>query len=373
MLSTQKYENVFNLVKPGDRSEIPVFPHLLTYPATYAGMTQKEIIDSPQAWMAALDKFIEGIGKPDVCISTPPGDVIFLMGLEARRPGYEIGENEQYQFIEKPQMDVADYEDIIKNGWLKWYDSYVGRIQSPPIKSGLGVTMRWIKVGVNSGKVCKFLARRDIAPLSHSALAPVFDTLSMVRSFMDFCYDLEDRPGLVHDVLRRGTPEQIKLTIANVKRAKGDKAGIFAMRSDMNAISPGIFDEFVFPYLNEIITGFHKAGIRCVLHADGNWAPVLDRFLSVPKGSVMFEFDGVTDIFKASEILAGHLSMRGDVPNTMLAFGSYDEVREYCERLVTEIGMKNGGFMLASGCEVPLNSKAENVRAMFDSVAVAPA
>jgi len=367
MDSFQKYENAFNLVKPKDRSEIPIYPHLLTYPGAYAGMTQKQIIDDPAAWFTALDKFFEGIGKPDVAIATTPGDVIFLMGLEARRPGYEIGENELYQFVEKPQMDENDYREILNIGWLKWFDKYIGRIQKPPIK-GFKVTMRWIKVGVNSGKVCKFLVSRGIAPLSHSALAPVFDTLSMVRSYSEFIFDLTDRPGLIHDVLRKGTPEQIKLTLTNVKRAKGDKAGIFAMRSDATAISPALFDEFVFPYLKDTILEFHKAGVRSVLHADNNWLPVLDRFLALPKASVMFEFDGVTDIFKASELLEGHMAVRGDVKNTMLAFGAYDEVREYCERLITEIGLKRGGLVLGSGCEVPLNAKAENVRAMFDSL-----
>ena len=368
MDSIQKYENAFNLVKPNDRSEIPIYPHLLTYPGTYAGITQKQIIDDPNAWFSALDKFYEGIGKPDVAICTTPGDVIFLMGLEARRPGYEIGENEMYQFIEKPQMDENDYRDIAQNGWLKWYDKYMMRIQKPPIKGKFGIIQRWIKVGTNSGKVARFLAQRGIAPLTHTAVGPVFDTLSMVRSYSEFVYDLVDRPGLVHDVLRKGTPEQIKLTITNVRRAKGDKAGIFAMRSDATAISPAIFDEFVFPYLKDIILEFYKAGIRSVIHADNNWLPVLDRFLALPKASVMFEFDGVTDVFKASELLEGRFAMRGDVKNTMLAFGTYDEVREYCEQLITEIGMKRGGFMLASGCEVPLNAKAENVRAMFDSL-----
>ncbi len=367
MTSAEKFENTLNLIKPKARGDIPIYLHMLTYPGMYAGMTQKRIIENPKAWMDALDAVFNGIGKPDVSIATPPGDVIFLMGLESKRPGYEIGENELYQFVEKPQLDAADYRDIVKNGWLQWYNRYLGQLQKPPIKSNMGMTMRWIKVGMNAGKVCKFLVKRGVAPISHTAMGPIFDTLSMLRSFEEFCYDLMDEPELIHDVLRRGNPEVINLTITNAKRAKGDKAGIFAMRSDANAISPAIFDEFVFPYLKEVIQEFSKAGIRSVIHADGNWLPMLDRFLALPKGSVMFEFDGVTDIYKAAELLDGHLSMRGDVPSTMMAFGTYDEVREYCENLVTKIGMK-GGFMLSTGCEVPLNAKPENIKAIFDTI-----
>lgn len=368
MNSFEKYENTFNLVKPNDRSEIPIFPHLLTYPGVIAGMTQKQIIDNPDDWLTAMEKFIEVVGKPDISMITPPGDVIFLMGLEAKRPGHEIGENELYQFIEKPQMDENDYKDIINGGWLKWYDKYLMRIQKPPIKGKFGIIKRWIQVGKNSAKAGKFFGQRGIAPLFHTATAPVFDTLSLVRSYSEFIFDLADRPGLIHDVLKKGTPEGIKLTITNAKRAKGDKVGIYAMRSDATAISPDMFDEFAFPYLKQTILEFHKAGLRSVVHADNNWLPIMDRFLALPKGSVMFELDGVTDIFKASELLEGHMAVRGDVKNTMLAFGTYDEVREYCERLITEIGLKRGGLLLGSGCEVPLNAKAENVRAMFDSL-----
>lgn len=64
----------------------------------------------------------------------------------------------------------------------------------------------------------------------------------------------------------------------------------------------------------------------------------------------------------------GHHSFRGDVPATMLAYGTPGEVSEYCERLITEIGMKTPGFMLGTGCEVPLNCKPENYAALMQSL-----
>ena len=65
-------------------------------------------------------------------------------------------------------------------------------------------------------------------------------------------------------------------------------------------------------------------------------------------------------------MLQGRQSIRGDVPATMLAYGTADEVSNYCEKLIN-MGMK-GGFMLGSGCEIPLNAKVENVKAMMDSL-----
>jgi len=43
-----------------------------------------------------------------------------------------------------------------------------------------------------------------------------------------------------------------------------------------------------------------------------------------------------------------------------------EKVTEYCNKLI-EMGM-GGGFILGSGCEVPLNCKEDNLKAMIDSV-----
>ena len=94
---------------------------------------------------------------------------------------------------------------------------------------------------------------------------------------------------------------------------------------------------------------------------------MLDRFTQLPKHSCHFEMDGETDLFKAYDIIGGWHSMRGDVPATMLSFDSPDTVSEYCEKLVTGLGMK-GGFMLGSGCEVPMTAKDENVRRIIQAV-----
>lgn len=57
----------------------------------------------------------------------------------------------------------------------------------------------------------------------------------------------------------------------------------------------------------------------------------------------------------------------GDVPAALLKLGEPDEVDEYCRRLITEVG-SDGGFILSSGCTVPIDAKPENVSAMLQSV-----
>jgi uroporphyrinogen-III decarboxylase len=61
------------------------------------------------------------------------------------------------------------------------------------------------------------------------------------------------------------------------------------------------------------------------------------------------------------------MCIMGDVPATLLKLGQPDEVHAYCRRLIDEIGF-DGGFILSSGCTVPIDSKPENVKAMIESV-----
>ena len=338
MTSKERFANCLAIGSIKDRRDIPVYPQILTFPGKYAGYTQKQILDNPKIWLDSLNKVWFGIGKPDVSMVTSPNDSIFGMGLEARRPGYELKDDELYQFIEKTQMNINDYHDIIKNGWLKWYNKYLGKIQKPK-KNGIGITVRWIQFGINCNKVIKHLSKNGVEPISYMSIAPVFDMVSMIRSFEPFLSDLYEEPDIIKAVINKGTPENIALCMQYLKWTKGDRVHVYVVRSSANFISPSFFDEFAWPSLSEMICKFYAAGIRSILHADGNWLPILDRFLQLPKSSVHFELDGTTDIIKAAEILKGYHSIRGDVPSTMLAFGTYDDVREYCEKLITKIGM----------------------------------
>ena len=92
---------------------------------------------------------------------------------------------------------------------------------------------------------------------------------------------------------------------------------------------------------------------------------MLKFFKNFPRQSCIVELDGDTDIFKTREILGDHLCIKGDVPARLLAFGTREEVTDYCYNLIQKIG-KDGGFILSSGCKVPVNAKVENVKAIVD-------
>ncbi len=96
-----------------------------------------------------------------------------------------------------------------------------------------------------------------------------------------------------------------------------------------------------------------------MVHADGDWERMLPYFRELPKGCVILELDGATDMVKAKEVLNGYQCIAGDMPATILAFEDAEATQKYCDKLI-DLAM-DGGMIIRSGCEIPLNAKEENV------------
>lgn len=365
--SRERVAGMLECRMPKDRSDIPFYPQLITWAGKVAGVTQAAMIKDYRLFLNAIKTTCDKFGYPDVTINAPLGDIIFGEGLPARYPGKELPEDAQFQFVETQNIDDDDYEFILKKGWNAWYTKYLGRIQNPQIGT-VKTIVKLITLGKHVGKMQEFVSNLGMEPISGMTLYPLFDLLSLIRSFEVFIMDLYDRPDMIKEILKKNTPDLIASNIKNAKSLKIKRMHLYAMRSDANVLSPDLFDEFSYPYLKQMILGFRDAGYGTVLHCDSNWIPMLDRFMDLPKASVHFEFDGKTDLFKAAEILDGWHSFRGDVGAYMLSYGTPDEVREYSEKLIEEIGMKTPGFMFGTGCEVPLSTKPECYQAMCDAI-----
>jgi uroporphyrinogen-III decarboxylase len=103
-----------------------------------------------------------------------------------------------------------------------------------------------------------------------------------------------------------------------------------------------------------------------MLHFDSKWDNYLECFLELPKGQVLLEIDSTTDIFKAKQILKGHMCIMGDVPASLLKLGTPEQVSDYVKKLIDVVG-EGSGFILSTGCDCPIDAKPENVKAMLET------
>ncbi len=201
----------------------------------------------------------------------------------------------------------------------------------------------------------------------HGTLVEVpFDTLSLSRGLTGFSYDLMERPDELRATALALSDGYVELIRYAAGFTRVPRVSCLCHRSSKDFMSPRHFRELALPSLERIVHRLVSANITPVLHCDGNWDSSLDDLHRLPKGKVILQLDGSTDIFRAKDVIGDHCCLFGDVPSTMLAFGGKTEFIDYCRKLIDVVG-KNGGFILAAGCEIPPNARPENVKAMIDS------
>lgn len=367
MTSKEKLAYAMSLKPFEKKQDIPIFPHICTYAAVPAGVTQEYLFRGNDSFMDAYKKTCDVIGYPDVAFPLGPKTVTYIEQMKVKIPGKDLGDNELFQFIEEEIMKPEDYDLIINKGFGKWQMPYVCSIQNPPFTGPFKI-FKAIGGFINCGKEVaankKFWDSKNIPMMFHGGTAPAFDTFSMTRSLEEFFYDLYDEPEKVKAAIEKSTPDIIKTAINSMKGIEDPRIAIFAMRSSATFISTAMFEEFAWPALKQMCLAFIDAGITPVVHADGDWLPMLPYFKELPKGSTIIELDGATDIEQAYEILKGYQVLRGDIPAAILAFGTAEETQAYCDKLIN-LAM-GGGFIIGTGCEVPLNANLENMKVFMN-------
>jgi uroporphyrinogen decarboxylase len=353
-------------LKPAAPGEVPVAPLIIHYVARLADLKQADIFRNVGTWRDAVDAAADRIGPFDMGFALWPADVLFSEGLKHRFPGRGLGDDEMFQVLEEEVMTRHDYELILEQGYGRWSMDYFVRLQ-PNLRPGrisrARTTFHFIQMALRTRGNAKRLDRRGILPAFYGAGYPPFDFFSLARSLAAFSEDLYDIPELVAKACDASVEPIIATILQPLALNRGRRVCIYPMRCSSTFISPRMFEERALKHLVHMVEALVARGITPLLHCDANWTPLLHYFREMPRARCILELDNETDILKAKEILGDWMCIRGNLAPTLLAFGEAAEVEAECERLIAEVG-RDGGFILGSGCEVPLNAKIENVAAI---------
>jgi uroporphyrinogen-III decarboxylase len=97
---------------------------------------------------------------------------------------------------------------------------------------------------------------------------------------------------------------------------------------------------------------------------EGGYTSRLEIIKDVPKGKIIYWFEDV-DMKKAKEVLAGRVCIMGNVPMSLLAMGTPEEVKTCCKNLIDTAG-KDGGYIMCPASGGLDDVKPDNLRAMFE-------
>lgn len=352
-----RLRTVVAMEKP-DRT--PIVFNASAFCVRYAGGKLSDLVTNVEYGNELILKGMQAIGDIDsieIAGDYPPiMGSIFLSPIKV--PGRDLPDDMIWQIDERGLMTEEDYDTIIDKGWNYFFIDFC--------KNRLGNVLEEMEYFAQfADKIAQKFIDAGIVILTPVMALPPFGALSAGRTIPKFMRDLRripDRVQAAMDVILEETVEGLR---KDIRERKPFAVFIGGAREAGDFLSQKAFERFAWPYMKKLVEVTVEEGAIAYLHLDMCWDRFLDYFLELPKGKCIFSPDSTTDIFKAKEVLQGHMCFMGDVSPTLLTLGTPDEVYEYSMRLIREFSQK--GLIMSSGCSIPPNAKPENVKAMVEA------
>jgi uroporphyrinogen decarboxylase len=170
------------------------------------------------------------------------------------------------------------------------------------------------------------------------------------NDIMDFVGKLADQPQEMKDNAQRGVDQ----ALARGRRIKewGTVDGFCLCAdycfNDNPFLSPAMFDEYVTPYLVQLVAGYRELGFYVIKHTDGNIMPILESLVSAkPHALHSLDPQGQVDLAEVKRRVGDKVCLIGNVNCAMLQTGSDEEVADDVRRALRQ-GMPGGGYVFGT-------------------------
>jgi len=167
---------------------------------------------------------------------------------------------------------------------------------------------------------------------------------------MDFVTQMAEKP----DELKSEAQRMIDVALENAIIYKNSGVlDCFALCSDycFNTnpfFSPEMFNEFVTPYLKQLVSGYKELGFYVIKHTDGNIMPILDQIVSAkPHALHSLDPQGNVDIAEVKKLIGDQICLIGNVNCGLMDTGTDKEIIESA-KYALEYGMPSGGFIFST-------------------------
>jgi uroporphyrinogen-III decarboxylase len=349
-------------VEPVDR--IPSLFMGTAFSPRFMGMTQAEFCTNPDGAVDVTIAAMERLGDVDGINLMPSGcHPINLSNLWLSKvliPGKDLPENDLWQVHEKEIMTIEDYDFIVQKGWAAFKEKIIAQVVDMEMNKA---HWDWV-VSSFSGVAPKFRKAGYVVTVCAITTVP-FELLCGARSMPKFFLDLYRMPDKIKAAMDVILPSMVEQGIMASKLGGVPAVWVGGWRTASALLAPHIWDKLVFPYYYDIVNKLAENGITSVLHWDQDWTRDLARLKELPPKKFALNPDGMTDIRKAKEILGDRAAIIGDVPSSLFAAGTPEDIRNYVRDLVRDIG--STGLILCPGCDAPINTRPENMEAFVSA------
>ncbi len=366
---------------------VPIAATFDYFPAKYAGISTEAAFFDARKWKAAAAKTLTDFAPDSYFIAVMvPGKALQALGCrQLLLPGHGVPPDGGHQYVEQEYMsaeelttflnDPSDYavrvylprifdtfaplRKLPQLSRLIWGYGEIGAVElmtTPEfiemfeaIASAGRQFTEWNK---EMGSFVTDMEDLGFPPFSISLTQAPYDWLpDFLRGMKGSMLDLFRQPDKVLEACERLLPIMIDKGVSLARATGTNRVFIPLHRGSDGFMSLKQFEKFYWPTLKRLCLALIDQGLTPWIFFEGDYTSRLEYLLELPKGKALAHLDS-TDIFRAKEVLRGHMAIMGNIPSSILQAGTKEEVVSYTKKLIDVAG-KDGGYVMA--CRAPMD------------------
>ena len=380
----QLFRDAIALKKP---ARVPIAPWIGLFPMRYAGFTGHDAYYDYDKLGQAWDKYHIDF-QPDALAMTlamVPGKLFEILDYKMYEwPGHGTEEDTSYQYKEREWMHDDEYDLLLQDPSNYWQRYYLPRVFGamepwsmlspftdycempfaapmfvpfalPPVKEMLNkmmaagdAAMEWLQAFIAiDGKQITTLG---IPSMAGSATKAPYDILGdTMRGTRGVMLDKFRRPDMVKAAMERIVPLAIDYAVRSADVNKHPLVFIPIHKGADGFLSDADYREFYWPSFKAVLLGLINEGLVPLVFAEGGYNERLEAIADpeIPEGRMIWMFDD-TDMARAKKLVGARQCIGGNVPGSMLAMGTPEQVDAYVKDLLGKTAT-DGGFLLGTG------------------------
>jgi hypothetical protein len=380
----QRLARYVTAMRNGKPDRVPIRPFVAEFTAKYAGYTIQEVTQDYQKAFAAARKCAAEFDWDAVV-----GNMVYgwsgltqAIGLKYyATPGVDLPPDTSFQYLEPPEdqawmrpdeydLLIADPTGYLFNVWLPRVSADVSPIGQPTtmrnnmsfLKGGMAMLSYFNGFGTQAA-----LLRSEsgtVGAISGILKAP-FDILAdKLRGYKGLCMDMFRQPNKVLAACEALAPHLLAVALGGADATKNVPIGLWMHRGCVPFLSPKQFEQYYWPTLKWITEELWARGHQTLYYAEGEWNANLTWIAELPERSIVYHVDR-GDVFEVHKALGDKFCISGGLHNDVLAFGTPDDVRECCRKIIDGVA-RDGGYIMDASAIMQDDTKPENLRAMTD-------
>ena len=388
-------------MEPHDRPVADPFMGANEYVIRRRGIQGKDMIYNHEKLREPLLEFHREF-QPDVSVGTLPypGKSWDLLDFKLYVwGGQKLPDTMAIQAVEGEYMMPDEYQDFIADPTAFWLKQYLPRAYGalgplamlpdyprisesvdtidlllpfgmPPFQEMLHTMMEagneLMKTLGAVGQTGAMVAAEGFPGMGLNIVKTPFDYLGdTLRGTRGILMDMYRRPDDLLAACEAYVPILIK-SIVGASDRSGAPAALYVLHKGADAfMSQQQFEKFYWPTWKQVMMALYEEGITSYLFIEGSYNNRLEYLAEMPEKSLVCHFDQ-TEMGPVKEMLSDKFIIAGNVPASMMAAGTTDEVRAYCANLMDLFG-DAPGYILTHGCYFE-NTTDEKLRAFMDAV-----